>query len=162
MGTRIKSLLSSLTISIVEITKNTDNCVTAVFWCLWQICYSSCSSSVPTGIPHISMGAVRSLNRFKVRALASFFRKVIAVWRTVQEFNCKSKKSRYTDSTKSGKAFLLLAQFMLNYVTALYNKASLRALPGVPLAGKPPAKILFQKINRSSVCYSIVMSPKTQ
>ena len=51
---------------------------------------------------------------------------------------------------------------MLNYVTALYNKASLRALPGVPLAGKPPAKILFQKINRSSVCYSIVLSPKTQ
>ena len=51
---------------------------------------------------------------------------------------------------------------MLNYVTALYNKASLRALPGVPLAGKPLAKILFQKINRSSVCYSIVMSPKTQ
>ena len=69
------------------------------------------------------MGAVRSLNRFKVRALASFFRKVIAVWRTVQEFNCKSKKSRYTDSTKSGKAFLLLAQFMLNYVTALNIKA---------------------------------------
>lgn len=80
----------------------------------------------------------------------------------MQGFNCKSKKSRYTDSTKSGKAFLLLAQFMLNYVTALYNKASLRALPEVPLAGKPPAKILFQKINRSSVCYSIVMSPKTQ
>ena len=51
---------------------------------------------------------------------------------------------------------------MLNYVTALYNKASLRALPGVPLAGKPPAKILFQKINRSSVCYSIVLSTKTQ
>lgn len=51
---------------------------------------------------------------------------------------------------------------MLNYVTALSNKASLRALPGVPLAGKPPAKILFQKINRSSVCYSIVLSIKTQ
>ena len=90
------------------------------------------------------------------------FRKVLAVWRTVQGFNCKNEKSRYIDSTKSGKAFLLLAQFMLNYVTALYNKASLRALPGVPLAGKPPAKTLFQKINRSSVCYSIVMSPKTQ
>ena len=32
----------------------------------------SCSSSVPTGTPHISMGAVRSRRRFKRQALVSF------------------------------------------------------------------------------------------